>query len=520
VRRERQDGRVRGYDEGWRVMGRRTVWGRTAAVVGAALFMTTTQPVPALAADEPTPYSYAEDATTVDGSTGTTQAVRLTPGRTFRSAIGPGEKLYYRLDLDAAANAYVSGTAVPAAGASVASSDGLRVSIEDVDAHRCSYGNARFGPTRSAHPVTAWASREIGADEYMCQAAGAYYLVVERVGPSTSSGASSGLSSRGSSGSGGGRAGQEWGLELGYAWEPGVKKGGSTAAPETWNSASPEPLRGDPVRRRGGSGFASAGPLAQGIWQDETGIKAGETRYYKVPVDWGQQLHATAELGSTTGGEGYVGNALVMSLYNPARGLVDDALVNYRGEQRSATLDPLPPVAYDNRYSLDDEVSGMRFAGWYYLAVHLGSAVAERFGEKPIGLTLRMRVSGRAEPGPGYLGLAEPRGAFEVTDQDREAAETGAGTETGDTLEGDGEAGSSGGEESAGASGESTISGDRRLAMTAVAAGGIGTGSLLVLTLVLWTLVARRRAASERHAAPSGGGRASRRGRHGSSRGR
>ncbi|PIM70601.1 hypothetical protein CTU88_18800 [Streptomyces sp. JV178] len=513
------------------MMGRRTVWGRTAAAVGAALLMTMAQPVPALAADEPTPYAYAEGATTVDGSTGTTQAVRLTPGRTYRSAIGPGEKLYYRLDLDAVANAYVSGTAVPAVGASVASSDGLRVSIEDVDAHRCSYGNARFGPTRSAHPVTAWASREIGADEYMCQAAGAYYLVVERVGPSTSSGASSGLSSGGSSGASGtsaggssgagGRAsGQEWGLELGYAWEPAVKKGGSTVAPETWNSASPEPLRGDPERRRGGSGFASAGPLAQGIWQDEAGIKAGETRYYKVPVDWGQQLHATAELGSTTGGEGYVGNALVMSLYNPARGLVDDALVNYGGEQRSAALDPLPPVAYDNRYSLDDEVSGMRFAGWYYLAVHLGSAVAERFGEKPIGLTLRVRLSGRAEPGPGYLGQAEPRGAFEVTDQDREAAETGAGTGTGDTLEGDGEAGSSGGEESAGGAGGSTISGGRRRAMTAVAVGGIGTGSLLVLTLVLWTLVARRRAAAERPPAPSGGGRASRRGRHGSSRGR
>ncbi|WP_236579871.1 hypothetical protein [Streptomyces sp. HM190] len=523
-----------GYDEGWRVMGRRTVRWHTAAAVGAALTMTTAQPGPALAADGPAPYSYAENATAVDGSTGTSQAVRLSPGRTYRSAIGPGEKLYYRLDLDAGANAYVSGTAVPAPGASVASSDGLRVSIEDVDAHRCSYGNARFGPTRSAHPVTAWASREIGADEYMCQAAGAYYLVVERVGPS-SNGASSGLSSGGSSGepsgassggssvSGGRGSGLEWGLELGYAWEPAVKKGGSTAAPEIWNSASPEPLRGDPERRRGGSGFASAGPLAQGIWQDRTGITAGETRYYKVPVGWGQQLSATVELGSTTSGEGYVGNALVMSLYNPARALVDDALVSYGGDQRSAALDPLPPVAYDNRYSLDDEVSGMRFAGWYYLAVHLGSAVADRFGEKPIGLTLRVRVSGRAGSGPGYLGQAEPRGVFEVTDQDREAAETGtgAGTETGDTRGGAGDAGGTGsGEESAAGSDGSTISGDRRLALTVVAAGGIGTGSLLVLTLLLWTVVARRRVAADRPTAPSGGGRASRRGRHGPSRGR
>lgn len=461
-----------------------------------------------MAADAPTPYSYAEGARTVEGSTGTTQAVRLVPGETYRSSIGPGDKFYYRLDLDAVANAYVSATAVPEAGATVASSDGVRVSIEDADAHRCSYGNARFGPTRSAHPVTAWASREIGTDEYMCQGAGTYYLVVERLG----SGASSGSGVDGSS--------AEWGLELGYASEPAVQKGGPTTAPETWNSASPEALQGDPEPRRGGSGFATATPVAQGIWQDETGIRAGETLYYKVPVDWGQQLYATAELGSTTGGDGYVGNALVMSLYNPARGLVDDAIVKYGGAQRSAGLDPLPPVAYDNRYSRDDEVSGMRFAGWYYLAVHLGSAVAERFGEKPIGLTLRIRVAGQAAAGPGYLGAAAPRGAFEVTDQDQEAAESGV---TGDTL-GDGtedagsseDAGDSGGEEG---SGSSTISGDKRLAMTAVAAGGIGTGSLLVLGLVMWMLVARRRTAAERPGG-RGAGKASRRGRHGPSRGR
>lgn len=151
--------------------------------------------------------------------------------------------------------------------------------------------------------------------------------------------------------------------------------------------------------------------MAQGVWQDEAGIRAGETLFYKVPVGWGQQLYATAELGSTTGGDGYVGNAFVMSLYNPVRGFVDDRTANYGGEQRSASLDPLPPVAYENRSSLDDEVSGMRFAGWYYLALHLGTSVADRFGEEPLGLTLRVRLEGEAGAGPGYLGASEPRGS-------------------------------------------------------------------------------------------------------------
>ncbi|WP_172638806.1 hypothetical protein [Streptomyces tailanensis] len=500
-------------------MGRRTVRWRAAAAAGAALYVTTALSAPATAADAPTPYSYAEDATGVEGSTSSTGAIRLAPGKTYRSSIGPGAKLYYRLDLDAVANAYASATAVPAVGATVASSDGVRVSVEDSDGRRCSYETARFGATRSAHPVTALASREIGTDEYMCQASGAYYLVVQRVGSGTgsTSGSSSGSVPEGSS--------EEWGLELGYASEPAVEKGGSTSAPENWNSAPPEAVQGDPERRRGGSGFATASPLAQGVWQDETGIKAGETLFYKVPVDWGQQLYATAELGSTTGGDGFVGNALAMSLYNPARGFVDDALISYGGDQRSADLDPLPPVAYDNRFSFDGEASGMRFAGWYYLAVHLGTPVAARYGDEPMGLTLRVRVRGQAQDGPGYLGAAAPSGVFEVTDEDQEAAENGT---TGDTLDDagdtdgegdvDGEAASGGGGED---SGNSTVTGDKRLAMTAVAAGGIGTGSLLVLGLLMWTLVARRRAAGAGRAgrAGRGPGTASR-GRHGPSRGR
>lgn len=502
-------------------MARRTVWWRATAAAGAALCVTTAQTGLSVAADAPTPYSYAEDATTVEGATSSTGAVRLAAGKTYRSSIGPGGKLYYRLDLGAAANAYVSATAVPEAGSAVGSADGVRVSLQDADAHRCSYETARFGPTRSGHPVTAWASREVGSDEYMCQGAGVYYVVVERVGSATGTGpgTSTGSVSGSVTGSPAKGASEKWGLELGFVSEPAVTKGGSTSAPQSWNSASPEAVSGDPEPRRGGSGFATASPLAQGVWQDEVGIRAGETLFYKVPVGWGQQLHAIAELGSTTEGDGYVGNAFVMSLYNPVRGLVDDRTANYGGEQRSVGLDPLPPIAYENRFSLDGEVGGMRFAGWYYLALHLGTSVAERFGDGPVGLTLRVRLEGEAGAGPGYLGATEPRGVFEVTEGDREAAEDGT---TGDTLEGDAEEG--GDEGAAGSSGEgedsgnSSGNGDQRLAMTVVAAGGIGTGSLLVLGLLVWALVARRRASIATESERPGAGTAAR-GRHGASRG-
>ncbi|WP_228034840.1 hypothetical protein, partial [Streptomyces spongiae] len=482
-------------------MGRRTVWWRALAAVAAALCATAALPVQATAAGTPDPYAYAEDATKVDGTPSTTDAVRLTPGKTYRSSVREGAKLYYRLELGDNANAYVSATAVPGSGATVASAEGVKVTVQDDDGHRCSSETARFGPTTSPHPVTAWASRQIGRDPYMCQEAGTYYVLVERVDTVTSpQGTQDTQGTQGTEGSQGTQGSSDdeeaWGLELGYVLEPLVKQGGSTSPPEVWNSASPAAVTGDARRREGGTSFTTASAVAQGVWEDTDGIRAGQTLYYKMPVDWGQQLYVTAELGGADGdGDGYVGNALVMSLYNPVRGFVDDTTAGYDGRQRSVDLDPLPPVRYENRFAVDDEMSGMRFAGWYYLAVHLGAPVADRFGDGPVGLTLRVRVAGSAAEAPAYLGASEPRGVFEITAEDREAAESGS---VGGTT-GSGGGGDSGGREdtvgrrgsgSTEASGSTQGIGDDDTAMRVVAAGGIGTGSLLLLGLGLWTVVA------------------------------
>jgi hypothetical protein len=410
------------------------------------------------AADGSYPYAFGEDDREIEGATAAGDAARLEPGGTYRGTLPDGATLFYRLDLDATTNAYVSATAVPRPGARVASADGLRVSVQDADGHVCSTDTVHFGPTRSAHPVAAWAGREAGAGgSYLCRGAGTYYALVQRRGASGVSGASSSPG--------------DWDLELDYVTEPASRGTGDTA-PGTWNSAAPEPLSGDPVRRAGGAGFAAARALGQGVWEDD--VRPGQTRFYKVPVGWGQQLHATAELadggdggGSGSGAGGFVGTALTMSLYNPVRGRVDDAEASYGGERSTAALRPLPPVAYENRYASEDRAGAMRFAGWYYLAVHLGTPVADRFGDGPFGLRLRIRVSGTARSGPVYMGRSVPGGVFEVTAGTRREAVAGTG-------------GGSGGGAGSGA-------------MELVAAGGLGTGSLLVLWLALWTLLSRRR---------------------------
>ncbi|MCX5559067.1 hypothetical protein [Streptomyces sp. NBC_00038] len=404
------------------------------------------------AAGTPKPYAFAEDAIPVEGTADTTDSVRLEPGKTYKSSIPRDGKLYYRLELDDTSNAYVSATAIPRAGETVSYADAVKVSVQDGNSRNCSISEtAHFGATQSSRPIAAWASRETDGDRYACQTAGTYYVVVERSG---TTGSSSG----------------DWDLELGFVEEPSLKKAGSTTAPETWNSASPSALAGEPQSRPGGAGFSKATALKQGVWQDT--ISPGQTLFYKVPVDWGQQLHTTAELGSSnSSGNGYVGTAMVMSLYNPVRGFVDDVGSGYDGSQRSSALDPLPPVAYDNRYALSDRVTAMRFPGSYYLVVHLASQVADKFGDGPFGLTLRVRVDGTAQTGPAYAGQAQPRDAFDVPSGDIEDAVGGAG----------GPGGGSAGDSDSGT-------------MKLIAAGGIGAGSVLVLTLGMWTVVARRRA--------------------------
>ncbi|MFF6996033.1 hypothetical protein ACFY93_13960 [Streptomyces sp. NPDC008313] len=400
--------------------------------------------------------------------------MRLDPGKTYRSSIEPGAKLYYRLDLDETASAYVSATAVPPPGATVSSSDGVKVSVQDANGHVCSGEASHFGATRSPHPIAAWAAREAGRDEFLCRDAGTYYAVVERTSAPPSSQ-------------------DDWDLELGHVSEPPVRKAGSTSPPETWDSASPDPLPGEAKPREGGTGFSAATPLGQGVWRD--GIRAGQTLFYAVPVDWGQQVYASAELEGSDGGSGYVGTAFAMALYNPARGFVDDIGSGYDGRQRTAALKPLPPVDFDNRYATGDRVSGMRFAGSYYLVVHLASQVAEKFGDGPLGLTLSVRVSGSAKPGPGYVGQAAPRDAFDVGSATREGTDDGPSAEasTGAGTRSPG----SGREEGA----ERTWEGDDT-AMKVVAASGIGTGSALVLLLVAWTAIARGRARKRARTAP------------------
>ncbi|WP_073756503.1 hypothetical protein [Streptomyces sp. CB03234] len=388
-------------------------------------------------------YVFADGIQQIRGAASTSEAPRLDAGGTYKDAIKGGAKLVYRLDLDAKTNAYVSAVAVPEPGSKVGSSDSLKVALQDRNGYDCSSNETRFGAAEFPRPVAAYAHRTLNRDRSSCQEAGRYYVVIER-------------------GSRAASTPDAWDLEIRHQLEPGLRTEGPTAAPENWPSASPPAVAGEPRERAGGASFHDATGLSEGEWTDR--IEPGQSLFYRVPVNWGQQLFAGADLGSTSG-RGFVGSALAVTLYNPMQGVVGSSeSVTYDGKQKSADLDPMPPVKYENRFDSGSSFVNTRFAGWYYLRVSLSPKVGEEFGKKPYGLTLRVSVEGTPQAAPAYDG---PAGIFAVTEADEDAA----------------------------ANGQSGPEAAKSGTMKLVGAAGIGAGAVLVLGLGAWTLLARRRAA-------------------------
>lgn len=425
-------------------MNRQRNWGRVTLASIAAMCAVAALPGQAYAADGPASYAFDPAAKAVSGTETNAEAAELTSGSVYKSSIKPGQKLYYRLNLDDSTNAYVSAVAVPRTGGKVAYGDGITVSIRDLDDIRCGSEEANFESAEFPRPIAAYAHRIVEKDSTTCETAGAYNVLIERESKATS-------------------APDEWDLELRYESEPALKDGDTlpTEAPQNWPSASPTPPSGGETRT-GGSSYYNATSLESGEWHDT--IAPGQTRFYQVPVDWGQQIFATAALSNSSKSTEYIGNALALALDNPAHGHVDDATLSYAGKPVSAALDPLPPVAYENRYDSASDISAMRFAGRYYLSVTLSPDVAKFYGDEPLPLTLTVKVSNEAGTTP-YKGDA---GIFGVTQQDKDMARDG----------------------------QSAPAAEKSDTMKMVAAAGIGAGAVLVLGLGAWTLLARRRTAA------------------------
>ncbi|MEU9231031.1 hypothetical protein [Streptomyces subrutilus] len=434
-------------------MGRVRTAVRTGAAAGAAAVAvaaglpgsahaagTAPQPVPT--------YRAADGAKAVAGKDSTADAPLLEAGGVYKDEIAPGERVY-RLVLEKdQSNVYVSAVVRPGPGAKVTGSDGIEVEIMTTAGRSCqgSTGRANFGydPVPLSAAGVRW-----GSEDADCAPGGVYYAKVTRT------------SAKGSDQS-------PWPVELKVQREPGRSSGGPTAAPGSWASGAPALPGSEAVARTGGTGFNDARALGGGVWRDE--LRPGQTRFYRVPLDWGQQLGLSAELSAAklTKEYGSASNGLTVSLYSPYRRLVSYEDASYDGKQAGVTLEKTPPVAYENRFASDAEVKSVAIAGWYYIAVTMGAKAAD-FTEDatPVPLTLRTDVSGTPAKAPAYAQSLAAAG-FGVGAEDRAAAQEGLTAP-----------------EAADAARNGSV-------MRVVAAAGFGTGTLLLLVLGGWILLARR----------------------------
>ncbi|MDX3226957.1 hypothetical protein [Streptomyces sp. ME19-01-6] len=397
---------------------------------------------------------YRTEGTSVQGTSDAAGAPLLKPGLGYVDSIGRGEKRHYSVRLDATSGAYVSAVAAPRPGAGVVSyQDGVKVTLESPDGATCGSSDRKIEANGVAYPLADYVARQATSGSVAsCRKAGRYLVTVER-GPGSQDPGS-------------------WPLELRLMVEPPVKGGDTGQAPEeSWRTTPPELPKGKARSRQGGTGFNDARPLSTGVWADQ--IRPGETHFYRVPVDWGQRLGATAELpAAKTEETAGVNDALGLRVFNPARGLTKkSSFVAYEGRETPAEADTVP-VAYGNRTARAEySVRTMSFSGWYYLAVTVNPNVS-RFFKGTVPLTLRVRISGTAKDGPTYDGDAV-RAGFGLTDADRREAARAPATRD-DAV--------------------AVAAGTDKDQLRLVGYVSYAVGALLLLGLGGWTLAARRRA--------------------------
>ncbi|MCC3652826.1 hypothetical protein LIX60_15415 [Streptomyces sp. S07_1.15] len=409
-------------------------------------------------ADPPSAYRTAEGAERTEGTASSTGAPELKARHHYTDAIGAGETLFYRVRLDEESNAHLSAVAALPPAGGTAYGDGIEVTLRSADGARCNGLRGTAGPGGFGLPVAATASRLVRPNA-SCQEAGEYLFTVERIGDAAS-------------GPG------DWPLEISFLAEPGVT-GGATEAPggAGW-STEPPAASGDagglPRKVRGGTGFNDAAATGTGVWRDR--LEPGETLFYRIPVDWGQRLRVTADVGGAelTGGAPHLGSGVLLRLHNTARTPVHEQGAVFDGQPKRLGFSTAP-AAFGHRFGGTAKAGEMRFAGWYHLSVALTPEAAGHM-EGGVDLTLRLAVEGEPQPGPAYDGDAAAAG-FAVSDEDRERAAEGRATapehavgETDGKTDGDG-------------------------ALRTVGFAGIGAGTVLLLGLVVWTLAARRRTA-------------------------
>lgn len=333
--------------------------------------------------------AFRPTGTVVNGSSEPIQtAPALTPGgyldNTFTrgsSSGSDGDKIgtvrYYRIPNGAGMTPWVSATIAGDVRTENYHALGLRVTLVNADDDAClpatdddvSAGDSDPMPLVTVQnggvaPETAGWSKD-------CTAGTAVYLRVERLGEY--------------------RFGQPLPVEIDVRGEPAVGNIGPGPAAADQPTLRP-PTEGTAVPAAGGNSFADARNIKPGSTIADT-IVAGETRFYAVPLSWGQRLrYSLSPTGMGTPVGGYA--SAEVQLRDPLRTPVaadqqgQNGLFALGDSPAPLTGDSPVPVRYSNRRSKDDDVAGYALAGSYYLLVSLSPSTDDPGFTVPFTLTV------------------------------------------------------------------------------------------------------------------------------------
>ncbi|MFB9903462.1 vWA domain-containing protein [Allokutzneria oryzae] len=337
--------------------------------------------------------NYQHAGQPVTGTADVRSAPDLRPGQ-YLDTLGRDEKRHYAVDVPKDATAYFSATMSYPRGTTADRQDinGLRLRVfddEGTDCHKTESEMATMskdGETVSASITWEGAKKSRG----VCTGAGRYVFEVEW-GPASTD------------------QPERLPLELLVGVEPGVVGGtGAVVAAERVSFVNPAgPARPVP----GGGSFTVAGALdGSGHYTDT--LQQGEFVFYRVKLNWGQGLAYRVRYDETPDRTTANIVNIETTLYTPFRSPIESDRTAYTGSASSLPTGnkafATKPVRYNNRTANDSKDRMANIAGWYYISVKLGRALADT--DKPrnaVPVHLDLTVAGEPEPGPDY-GFASP----------------------------------------------------------------------------------------------------------------
>ena len=253
-------------------------------------------------------------------------------------------------------------------------------------------------------------------------------------------------------------------VELLVGVEPPVTDAGPVAVIPTPAFVEPQ----GPARPVVGGGSFNVAAALDGSGSYSDTMQRGEFLFYRVQLDWGQGLAYRVRFGETPG------QGLAQPLARLDHGVRAVARGDHDRQQRptrAPKLQVLPtndpaittaPVRYNNRTADVNAVRTQSVAGTYYIAVQIGPTADDPEAAVPVPIRLDVSVAGEPEPGPTYAAAdARPGAPFgEETPAARAPSATDAATST---------------------------------VIAPAGWAAIGAAGVLVLGLVGWLVVRRRR---------------------------